>query len=174
MNNTINTGVMSNGNFTIQYQQNGNGGCIPVIDGKPEPSLMFGYATESDKQACIKLIEDALRATGNDIPKVRQYIMNAVKVSANEIKADEAIEVDGVEIIIDYTAKKAYKDAKEIANLNDMQCFLPNEVIKAMLINRVQLAFAEREVEYYDEDEYDDYDDDDYIYDGDEDLMFIS
>ena len=171
--NEINTGKKTIGNFSIEYQRNGNGGCIPVIDGKPEPSLMFGYATESDKQACMRLLEDALRATGNEIPKVRQYIMNAVRVAANDIKPDEAIEVDDVEILIDYANRKAYEGTTELANLDDMTCPLPDEAIKAMLINRVQLALVDREVEYYDEDEYDDYDDDDYDLDDDEDLMFI-
>ena len=44
-NNEIRTGAQSNGEFTISYQQNGYGGVIPIIDGTPEPRLMFGYAS---------------------------------------------------------------------------------------------------------------------------------
>jgi len=144
-NNEIRTGKKSNGEFAVTYQQNGYGGCTPVIDGKPEPSLTFGYVSESDKQACMKLLEEAIKATGGDIWKVQRYIMNAVRVSAAEIKADEAVTVDdyGTEIIISYQAKKAYQGTEEIANLDDITCELPNEAIKAMLTDRAKLRLEE-------------------------------
>ena len=158
MGNEISTGAKTSGQFTIAYQKNGYGGVIPVIDGKPEPSLMFGYATESDKNACMRLIEEGLRATNGDIYATQRYIMNAVQVSANEIKPDETAEVEGYEILISYADKKAYINTKEIANLEDMaEVDLPNEAIKAMLIDRARLSL-EREMTYdYDEDDYDEY-----------------
>lgn len=142
-NNEIRTGKQTNGEFTVSYQQNGYGGCTPIIDGKPEPSLTFGYVSESDKQACMKLLEEALRATGGDIWVTQRYIMNAVRVSAAEIKADEAVTIDDTEIIISYNAKKAYLGTEEIANLDDITCELPNEAIKAMLTDRARLRLEE-------------------------------
>lgn len=158
MSNTINTGKKSNGNFTIEYQQNGYGGCIPVIDGNPEPSLMFGYASETDKQACMKLIEKAIKATQGDIRAAQVYIMNAVTVAANEITPDEAVEVEGIEFLISYKDKKAYEGTTEIANLDDLNCELPDEAIKALLITRIQLELENRKAEEYND--YDDYDED--------------
>ena len=157
MGNEINTGAMSNSNFTIEYQRNGYGGCIPVIDGKPEPALMFGYASETDKQACMNLIEKALRATKGNIRETMMYMMNAASVSANEITPDEVVEVEGEEFLISYKDKKAYEGITEIANLDDLNCELPNEAVKALLINRIQLELENRREEYY-EDDYDDYD----------------
>lgn len=164
------------GEFAISYQQAGRGGCIPIVNGKEERSLMFGYASETDKAACMKLLEEALIATNGDIYETRRYLMNAVEVAANHIRPNEALTVEGTEILIDYGNRSAYEGARELANLDDIDCELPNEAIKALLINRVQLVLADREViEYYDEDEEDDYDEDDdeYYDDDDEDLEFI-
>jgi hypothetical protein len=178
MNNVINlpNNTKTNGEFAIQYQQNGYGGCIPIVNGKEEPSLMFGYASETDKEACMRLLEEALIATDGDIYATRNYIMNAVTIAANDVHPDEAVTVDETEILINYENRRAYEGKTEIANLDDMAGVeLPNEAIKALLINRAQLAFAEREVQYYDEDEEDDYEDeDDYWDDDDEDLDFIA
>lgn len=155
-NNEIRTGAMTNGEFTIQYQQNGNGGCIPVIDGKPEPSLMFGYVTESDRDACMKLIAEAIRATNGNIYQAQTYIMNAVAVAANEIKPNEVVTIGEMEILICYEDKKAYEGISEIANLDDINCELPNEAIKAMLIDRTRLVLEEREryLEVFEDEDY--------------------
>lgn len=154
MGNEINTGKKTVGEFTIAYQRNGMGGCTPVIDGKPVPSLTFGYVTESDKNAAMRLIEEALKATNGDIWEAQRYMMNAVATAAAEIKPDEAVEVEGNEILISYAAKKAYIGTEVIAELEDMdEVDLPNEAIKAMLIDRTRLSL-EREMTY-DDDDYD-------------------
>lgn len=139
MNNEINTGAMSIDNFTIEYQANGYGGCIPVVDGNPEPRLMFGYASETDKQACMNLIEKALKATKGDVTEAIMYMMSAASVAANDIKPEEVVEVDGEQYLISYKDKKAYEGITEIANLDDLNCELPNEAIKALLVNRIQI-----------------------------------
>ena len=155
MSNEVNTGKKTNGEFTISYQQNGNGGCIPIIDGKPEPALMFGYVSESDKEGAMKVIEEAIRATNGNVFEALQYIMNAVSVAANEITPDEAVEIDGAEYLISYADRKAYAGTEEIANLDDLGCKLPDEAIKALLIDRIRIEMENREEEYYDDDEYD-------------------
>ena len=144
--NTINTGAQTSGEFAITYQQSGYGGVIPVVDGVPQPSLMFGYASESDKKACMKLLEEALRATKGNVYEARSYIMNAVTIAANEIKPDEAVMINGVEILINYEERKAYNGAREIANLDDLRCELPKDAIKTILVDRAELVMeAERE-----------------------------
>ena len=155
--NEIRTGHKTNGQFTVDYQKAGHGGVIPVIDGKEEPSLMFGYASETDKAACMKLLEEALIATGGDIFATRRYLMNAVMIAAKEIKPDEVVEVDGTEVLISYAARKAYDNDVQIADLEDMKCELPNEAIKAMLVDRARLFLeTRRNVEF----DYADYEDD--------------
>ena len=163
MNNIIDTGIRTNGEFTVGYQRNGNGGCIPVINGKEEPSLIFGYCGDHDREACLNVIYEALMATGGNIPRTRMYLMNAMMTAAKEIKPDEAVMVDGNEILISYRQKKAYEGTTEIANLDDMtDCDLPGQAIKALLINRAQLVFSNREAERYDFEEDEDFEDEDF------------
>lgn len=140
---SINTGKKTVGDFTVEYQRNGYGGVIPVIDGVPQPSLMFGYASESDRNACMRLLEDAIRASGGSIPAIQQYIMTAVTTAANEIHPDEAVEIDDVEILLSYRDRKAYLGTAEIANLSDIPCELPYEAIKAMLTDRARIALSD-------------------------------
>lgn len=144
----ISTGKRTIGQFTVEYQQNGYGGCIPIIDGKPEPRLTFGYVTESDKRACIKAIEEALRATNGSITDTIYYLMNAVQVAANEIKPDEAVEVEStdglIEILISYADRKAYLNTEIIADISDITTEMPNEAVKALLTSRAQLELNKR------------------------------
>lgn len=166
-NNEIITGRKSIGNFTIEYQRNGCGAIIPVIDGTPQPNLMFGYVSETDLAAGMRLIENALRATGNNIHDVQRYIMQAMQTAAHDIHPDECVDVNGNEILISYAEKTAHLGTEEIANLADMTCELPNEAIKALLVSRTETALAERAARHeIDYDEWEDYDDDeefDYI-----------
>lgn len=145
-NNAINTGRKTNGEFAVSYQEMGYGGCTPIIDGKPEPSLTFGYANASDKAACMDLIEHALRATNGNVYEAQRYIQNAISVSAAEINADDVAKVDDAEIIIDYIARKAYFGTQEIANCDDIECDMPNEALKALLISRAK-EYVEQEAE---------------------------
>lgn len=143
-NNEISTGKKSNGQFTVDYQKNGNGGCIPVIDGTPEPMFKFGYVSEEDREAGLRLIGEALRATNGNKYQAMQYMMNAVTVAANDIKPDEVVEVQGNEILISYANKKAYLNTTELANLDDLDCQMPNEAVKALLVSRVETELERR------------------------------
>lgn len=143
--NEITTGRKTVGNFTIEYQQRGYGGCIPVIDGQPQPSLMFGYSSETDRVACMELLENALRAAGNNIPDVQRYILDAVQTAAKGIHPDEAIAVGGDEVLLSYANRKAYYHGEEIANLDDLTCELPQEAVKALLVERACAAIDNEE-----------------------------
>ena len=146
-NNIINTGKATQGQFVVSYQESGNGAAIPVINGVPEQRLMFGYVSESDRRGCLNLIEEALKATEGDIPAAMRYMYNAALTAAKEIKADEAVEVNGYEIIISYAAKKAYLHTQEVADLEDITTELPEEAVKAMLVDRVRLYLERKEAE---------------------------
>ena len=147
MKNVINTGKATAGQFTVSYQNNDCGAAIPVINGEPHQELMFGYVSESDRKGCLKLIEDALKATEGNIPAAMRYMYTAALTAAKEIKADEAVEVNGYEIIISYAAKKAYLRTQEVANLEDITTELPEEAVKAMLVDRVRLYLERKEAE---------------------------
>ena len=158
----INTGKATAGQFVVSYQRNGYGGVIPVIDGVQHPELMMGYVSESDCEAGLKLLEEALKATSGDIPKAMRYMYNACTMAANDIKADEAVEIDGVELIISYERRKAYLGTEEIADAND-EAFgnLSREAVKVLLMERAKVEL-ERRIREFDEtvdnywDEYND------------------
>ena len=128
--------IKTQGEFAIEFQQSGYGGMIPVINGNKEYSLMFGYVSESDKQACIDLITKAAIATDGDIMAMRSYIMNATVISAEDIKPNDTAEVMGVEMLINYDERKIYLGTEEFANLDDITSEMSNEVIKALLVER--------------------------------------
>ena len=142
--NAINTGAMTNGEFTVSYQANGNGGCIPVIDGTPCPSLMFGYVSETDRKAGLKLIAEEIRATKGNVYEAQRYIMNAMTVAANDIKPDEVVDVDGTEVLIAYNDGKAYIGTEEVANIDDLDCALPHEAVRELLRARVKNVLEQR------------------------------
>lgn len=149
-----NENLKTDGEFTIDFQKNGNGGMIPVINGNPEPMLMFGYVSESDKQACIRIIREAVVATNGDVYMAAKYIHNAVTRSANDIKPDEVVDVNGNEMLISYSAKAIYLDTMEVANLDDMgDTPMDNEVIKALLKAKAIIELQKMQLEEeYDED----------------------
>ncbi len=138
MNREITTSKRTESQFAVSYQRNGYGACIPTIDGVEHPELMFGYTSEADAQAALNLISEALAATNGNIPQAMWYMRNAALTAARDVKADEAVDVDGVDIVIDYQARKAYKNGEEVANLDNITCPLPNEAIKQLLVEKVK------------------------------------
>jgi len=161
--NEILTGEVTEGQYAIDYQDNGNGAVIPIIDGVEHPELMMGYATESDKKAGLKVLADALRASGNDVYKAMRYMYNAARVAANNITPNEAVDVDGTEVLLDLENGKAYIGTDEVANIDDLE-IESREAVRALLMertrNELQRREAEREREYEEyllmiDDEYD-------------------
>jgi len=145
-----NENLKTEGEFAIDFQQN-NGGMIPVINGEPAPILMFGYVSESDKQACIRLIREAVVATNGDVYKAAEYIRNAVTIAANDIKPDEVVDVEGNEMLISYAEQKIYLGTHEVANLDDMEgsSAFGNEAVKELLKARATIEL-QRLVEQFD------------------------
>jgi len=156
-----NENLKTEGQFAIDFQQNGNGGLIPIINNKPEPILMFGYVSESDKQEGIRLIREAVLATNGDIYKAAEYIRNAIIIAANEINPSEAVDVLGNEMLISYGTKRIYLGTTEIANLDDMEGTpMADDVVKQLLVARATIELQNLETEL---DDFDD-DEDDYLY----------
>lgn len=134
----INTGLKTVGEYVVEYQRNGNGGIIPVIDGTPHPELLMGYVSERDRDAGLAALRDALIATRGDIPKAMTYMYEACMTAAKGISPDEIVDVDGEEVLIDYGKRKAYVGAEEVANMDDLTCEMPREAIKAILMERAR------------------------------------
>ena len=142
----IETTNKTQGEFAIEFQRNGYGGIVPVINNKPEPSLMFGYVSESDRDACIKLITEAVKATNGDINAARQYIMNATATSAADIVPEETVNIGCFELLINYTKKEIYYGTEKIADMEDVETYTQDKaVIKALLVERASAVLLEEE-----------------------------
>jgi len=148
-----NENIRTAGQFAIEFQQNGNGGCIPVINGNPEPTLAFGFVSENDKQACAELLRKAAVATNGDVRAMQGYIMNAVLLAANDIKPDESVDVGGYELLISYEKKEIYFGTEKLADLSDIDANMEPQVIKALLVERANTALIERYYPYTNDDE---------------------
>lgn len=154
-----------------------------AIDGVKIGTM--GYTSQKDKEAAIKFVQrivDNSQNTGYALyNEIMQTCMTGAAMTEEGIEAkdSEEIEIDDVPIIINYEAQKAYigidKSLEAIADLEDLDCDLPAEAVKALLVERSKTAIAEmkkaQEKEYgpyYDEeyeDDYDDYYDEDAEYD---------
>ena len=150
-NTEITTGQKTQGQFAIQFAEK-FGAEIPIVNNRPEPMLMFGYEKESDtdRQAAIDLLTQAAQATGGNVMEMRSYIMNAMMTAANDIVADEAVNVGGYELLINYTKKEIYLDTEKLADLSDIECKMEKPVIKALLVERANTVLLDR---YYPEDD---------------------
>lgn len=154
-----------------------------AIDGVKIGTM--GYTSQKDKEAAIKFVQrivDNSQNTGYALyNEIMQTCMTGAAMTEEGIEAkdSEEIEIDGVPVIINYEAQKAYiginNSLEAIADLEDLDCDLPAEAVKALLVERSKTAIAEmkkaQEEEYgpyYDEeyeDDYDDYYDEDAEYD---------
>lgn len=154
-----------------------------AIDGVKIGTM--GYTSQKDKEAAIKFVQrivDNSQNTGYALyNEIMQTCMTGAAMTEEGIEAkdSEEIEIDDVPVIINYEAQKAYiginNSLEAIADLEDLDCDLPAEAVKALLVERSKTAIAEmkkaQEKEYgpyYDEeyeDDYDDYYDEDAEYD---------
>lgn len=154
-----------------------------AIDGVKIGTM--GYTSQKDKEAAIRFVQrivDNSQNTGYALyNEIMQTCMTGAAMTEEGIEAkdSEEVEIDGVPIIINYEAQKAYigvnNSLEAIADLEDLDCDLPVEAVKALLVERCKTALAEMKKAqeekygpYYDEeyeDDYDDYYDEDADYD---------
>lgn len=146
----------------------------------------MGYANKKDKEAALRLIQrvvDNSENTGYDLyMEIMNTCMTGAAMTEEGVSAleSEEIEVEGVPVIINYEAQKAYiginNTLEVVASLEDLDNDeIPEVAVKALLVERSKTAIAEmkkvQEKEYgpyYDEeyeDDYDDYYDEDVDYD---------
>lgn len=156
----LNTNKTS-GQFIVDFQKDGYAGCTPIINGEPATILTFGYVSQSDYDACCRLIREAVDACDGDVNEAAKYIHNAVLVSASSIKADEAVDIDGYEMLISYDDKTIYYGTEKVAEISED--ITDAVAIKALLIERARNAIYSNEVDKIlnnENDEYIDNDDD--------------
>lgn len=135
----INTTNNQKNAVEIRSELAANGTKIEYIVINGQNVGILGFASEKDRQNAIKAIQAALDASDGDIYETMHKLQTIATIEEKEIKPDEMLEIDGVEVIISYAAKAAYTtDGEEIVNCTDLPD-MPNEAIKEVLKARVQL-----------------------------------
>lgn len=135
---------------------NANGTTMEFISIDGVKIGTMGYSSQKDKEAALKVIQTIVDNSENTGPALYAEIMDvcmtagAMTEEGIEAKDSEEVEVDGVPVIINYELKKAYMPGEdlslqEVANLEDLTCKMPEEAVKALLIERVKVALLEEE-----------------------------
>lgn len=103
-----------------------------------EKFCCVGYVSEKDKQACLKAIQTAIDSSKNMYEAMCKLMVNA-NLTDNNVEPDEQIDVDGETVLISYVNKAMYDIyGEEIVNCSDLQCELPREACKEILIGRAR------------------------------------
>ena len=98
---------------------------------------MLGYLNDRDRAAAEKALRKA--SEGCDNPYEAIMRLNALTaIDDSGIDPDEEVKVEGVSCYISYKDKTLYRacDCEAVCDLNDLNCDLPKEVIKTLLIER--------------------------------------
>ncbi len=98
---------------------------------------MLGYLNDRDRAAAEKALRMA--SEGCDSPFEAMMRLNALTaIDDSGIEPDEEVEVAGVSCYISYKDKTLYRacDCEVVCDLNDLNCDLPKEAIKTLLIER--------------------------------------
>ena len=151
------------------------------MNGSPMGIAMSG---DGPREAGIRFMQ----AVANNVTDPRKAVTDfqnvlllgaAMKEEGITAAESEEDEVEGVPVVINYPSQKIFMGVNRslvlLADLEDLDCDLPAEAVKALLVERSKTAIAEmkkaQEGEYgpyYDEeyeDDYDDYYDEDADYD---------
>lgn len=115
------------------------------VDGKLFTTI--GYVSERDKDACLKAIQIAVDSSDNLYEAMQKLMINA-KLTDNKIEPDEEIQVNGVTMFINYADKAIYdQNGEEIVNCKELECDLPPEACRTILMQRLELAMQEEELD---------------------------
>ena len=151
------------------------------MNGSPMGIAMSG---DGPREAGIRFMQ----AVANNVTDPRKAVTDfqnvlllgaAMKEEGIAAAESEEDEVDGIPVVINYPSQRIFMGVDRslvlLADLEDLDCDLPAEAVKALLVERSKTAIAEmkkaQEEEYgpyYDEeyeDDYDDYYDEDADYD---------
>ncbi len=115
------------------------------VDGKLFTAI--GYVSERDKDACLKAIQIAVDSSDNLYEAMQKLMINA-KLTDNEIEPDEEIDLPYGKIFISYADKAIYdQNGKEVVNCKELECDLPPEACKTILMQKLELAMQDEELD---------------------------
>lgn len=115
------------------------------VDGKLFTTI--GYVSERDKDACLKAIQAAVDGSENLYEAMQKLMVNA-NLTDNEVEPDEEVELPWGTVFISYADKAIYnQNGKEIVNCKELECDLPQEACRTILMQRLELAMQDDELD---------------------------
>lgn len=113
------------------------------VDG--QKFCCFGYVSERDKEAGLKAIQAAIDGSEN-LYEAMQKLMTNANLTDNKVEPDEEIEVNGCTMFISYADKAIYDcGGNEVVNCKELECELPAEACKTILMQKLELKMQEDE-----------------------------
>jgi hypothetical protein len=93
--------------------------------------------------------------SSNDLYEATQKLMINANLTDNNVEPDEEIDLPYGKVFISYADKAIYdQNGKEIVNCKELECELPPEACKTILMQRLELAMQEETDDRYWGDEY--------------------
>ena len=113
------------------------------VDG--QKFCCFGYTSERDKEAGLKAIQAAIDGSEN-IYEAMQKLMTNANLTDHNIDPDEEIDLPWGTMYISYADKAIYDgNGNEVVNCKELECDLPKEACRTILMQRLEIAMQEEE-----------------------------
>lgn len=126
-----------------------------VITIDDVPFVGIGYSSEKDKERVLNLFSKVFEETGGDPYKTAMKLQELALLGEQEVVADKEIEVEGVDFVISFKNKAAYRDGNKYVDLDDLQAAkLTNDAVEIILIERIKNKLLLEEEDDEEEDEY--------------------
>jgi hypothetical protein len=131
----------------LRKELGANGTTIENVYVDGQKFCCVGYVSERDKNACLKAIQAAVDGSEN-LYEAMQKLMVSANLTDHEIEPDEEIECYGQPMFVSYANKAIYDtNGEEVVNCRELECDLPPEACKTILMQRLELAMQEEELD---------------------------
>ena len=144
---TINRANTSKNVVELRKELTENGTSVENIYVDGQKFCCFGYTSERDKEAGLKAIQAAIDGSEN-IYEAMQKLMTNANLTDKNVEPDEEVEINGMLVYISYADKTVYdSNGEEIVNCQELECELPPEACKTILMQKLELATTEADEE---------------------------
>lgn len=129
----------------LRKELGANGTAIENVYVDGQKFCCLGYTSQKDKEAALKAIQSAIDGS-NSIGEAMQKLMVNAALTDNNIEPDEEIQMNGATMFISYADKAIYDhNGIEVVNCRELECDLPPEACKTILMQRLELEMQGEE-----------------------------
>ena len=124
-----------------------NGVAIENVYVDGQKFCCLGYTSQRDKEAALKAIQVAVDGSETLYEAMQKLTVNANLTDKN-IDPDEEIDLPYGTMFISYADKAIYdQNGNEIVNCKELECELPAEACRTILMQRLELAMQDEELD---------------------------